>query len=124
MEPEKRVLFFPGVVVKSAGRMLTLMHGTTLPLEKYVRGRRCFYTVKPFGPRPGFLYDWDRASPIRFTERQVEKAIAAGFVIREGGQVFMTIGGSSLAEQCSGTWKPEIDEYFKDYNIDWRTMRD
>lgn len=110
-------------IPKSTGRMLVLMLGQDLPLIRFVRGKRTMYTTAPLGPHPDQIYDWERSSPVIFTERQVEKAIEAGVVTREGDKVFLTNGGHSLAKPCTDMWGPIIDDYFKGYT-DWRTWRD
>lgn len=107
-------------VPKSAGRMLTLMHEMNLPLTCYKNGR--LYTVTPFGPHPGEIYDWQLSSPVRFTQHHVDKAIALGLVHQIDNEVFTTEKGHSLAPECSKIWKFEIDDYFKRYGVDWRTM--
>lgn len=110
------------IIVKSAGFMLALMFETQLPLTRFSRGERVVYTTPAFGPLPDNIYDWAKSSPVRFTERHVVRAIAAGIVRRDGDKVFPTSTGYDLALACSATWGPLIDEYFnrRGYNTDWR----
>lgn len=111
-------------IVKSTGRMVALMSGIGLPLQQYTRGQRTFYTVAPMGPRPGLeaVYDWGCSSPVRFTHRQIEQALYSGLVARDGHTIVLSRAGASLANACSATWGPEIDEHFKGCT-DWRTWQ-
>jgi hypothetical protein len=106
--------------------MVALMGGTGLPLIRYSSGLRVVYTADPFGPCHQVVYNWARSSPVRFTERHVEKALASGLVelaAGEGEEVRLSDAGRSLVEYCTRTWGPSIDEYFKGYGVDWRKMR-
>lgn len=115
-------------VAKSTGRMVVLLAAATLqagkdqPLRCYKRGQRAFYTLEGFGPRPGEIYDYERSSPVKFTERQVDKAVESGLLARDGDDVFLSRAGASLAAPCIAVWGPIIDDYFggQGYNIDWR----
>jgi hypothetical protein len=113
-------------IPKSTGYMLTLMRGQDLPLVRFTRGKRVVYTTIPFGPHADSVYDWDRSSPVKFTERQVQKALDACLVVLENNKVFLTNAGYMLSRPCADLWGPILDEYFRNqgYNIEWRTWRD
>jgi hypothetical protein len=113
-------------VVKSTGYMITLMSGMNLPLVRFTRGQRVVYTTVPFGPIDPSVYDWTRSSPVRFTERHVEKALAAGFVVREDNNICLSGVGRLLAQPCSEVWGPLLDDYFHQvgYTCDWRKLRE
>ena len=113
-------------IIKSTGRMLVLMLGQDLPLIRFTHGQRIVYTTVPFGPHPDSVYDWARSSPVKFTERQVEKAIESGLVARDGNKIWLSNAGHSLARPCTDVWGPIIDEHFRSqgYTTDWRKMRD
>lgn len=114
-------------IKKSAGRMVVLMYRTGLPLRHYAGRGRVLYTLEPFGPRPGqlaCLYDWERNTPIRFTERHVEKAVEAGLVAPHNlDTIVLTEVGHLLGPACCCVWEPEIDRYFAGTGVDWRILR-
>jgi hypothetical protein len=114
-------------IAKSTGFMVALMSGTGLPLLKYPRGSRAYYTVGSLGPRPGLetIFDWHAPSPVFFNEREVEKAIFSGLVARVGDEIHLTPSGVALSQACSNIWSPYIDDHFDVRKgwTDWRTWK-
>lgn len=115
------------VIPKSTGFMVALMAGIGVPLVKYPRGNRTFYTVASLGPRPGLeaIFDWLKPSPAKFNEHQMGKALATGLVHRVGDEIHLTPSGKALSETCLNIWGPYIDDHFdtrKGYT-DWRAWK-
>jgi hypothetical protein len=117
-------------VKKSVARMITLMICTDLPIRGFNRGSRKTYTLPPLGPRKGLegLYDWQRSSPIRFDQRTVDTALAAGLVQanpnspKENIDVCLTSVGVTVAAACRPLWEPEIEAYFDGRGVNWIDM--
>lgn len=116
-------------ILKSVGRMLTLMIGTDLPLVRYVRGGFYIYTIEPLGPEPhdSPLWDWRRSSPTKFEQKTICDALVQGYVelnIREGvdERLILTERGREVALACLPWWSPEIDQHFAGRGIDWRDL--
>lgn len=112
-------------IPKSTGRLVAFLAGSGLPVLRFSRGSRVQYTSRVFGPRPETVVcDWDHKSPMKFNQREVDKALATGLVVRVGDEILLSEQGAFFAKACENIWGFEIDDYFKGYNVDWRTIRD
>jgi hypothetical protein len=114
-------------IAKSTGFMVALMSGVGLPLLKYQRGSRAYYTVVSLGPRPGLesILDRLKPTPVVINEKQNYKAIFSGLLARVGDEIHLTPSGVALSQACSNLWAPCIDDHFDTRKgwTDWRTWK-
>jgi hypothetical protein len=106
-------------ISKRMGYLMVLIRALDEPLVRYTRGGKVCYTPASLGPDSERPFNWGKASPVKFTEHQVEVAIERGFVGIEDEKVWLTRGGYSLARGCVEEWGREVYELVKDLQVDW-----
>jgi hypothetical protein len=95
--------------------MIALMNIMGAPLIKCARGSRSFFTIPQFDPTDLPVVDWERSSPVWFSQHEVDKASRLHLVRPEiwmgKEHIFLEVE-TSIADECAEEWAPRFDEYF------------